>query len=109
MGGVIVTGSPFCTICAGGCCASDGTCAIMNFADCAAIAGTFRGYNAHCPVVCTPGDINGDARVNVNDLLVVITYWGACPVPCPPCFADLNSSCTVDVDDLLYVIQHWLQ
>ena len=114
MGGVIVTGSSSCSICAGACCASDGTCTVTSFANCAAIGGTFRGYSTNCLTLCTPGaactpgDINGDNHVNLDDLLGVIKDWGACSVPCPPCAADLNSSCTVDVNDLLYVIQHWL-
>jgi hypothetical protein len=108
LGGVIATFGISCTQCNGACCASDGTCTVTSFANCAASGGTFRGYATNCLAVCTPGDIDGDNRVNLDDLLAVIKNWGACRTPCPPCPSDLNSSCTVDVDDLLYVIQHWL-
>ena len=50
----------------------------------------------------------GDCAVNVQDLLTVITSWGACPPPCPPfCPADVNHDCTVNVADLLAVITGW--
>ena len=49
-------------------------------------------------------DINGDAMVNVIDLLAVINVWGFCPAPCP---ADTNSDGSVNVSDLLAVINAW--
>jgi hypothetical protein len=50
----------------------------------------------------------GDCAVNVQDLLAVITSWGACPPPCPRfCDADVNHDCTVNVVDLLAVIAGW--
>lgn len=58
------------------------------------------------PPACI-GDADGNGVVNVNDLLSVITHWGACPPPCPPCIGDLDANCTVDVNDLLAVITHW--
>lgn len=58
-----------------------------------------------------PADVNGDATVNVDDLLAVIGAWGSCPRPCPPsCAADIapeGGNCTVNVDDLLAVIGAW--
>ena len=58
------------------------------------------------------GDTNSSGAVNVDDLLTVITSWGACPLPCPPnCPADIapwpSGNCIVNVDDLLSVIVHW--
>lgn len=53
------------------------------------------------------GDVNGDDLVNVADLLLVITSWGACPKPPAACMGDLNASGTVDVADLLLVITNW--
>jgi probable HAF family extracellular repeat protein len=50
------------------------------------------------------GDATGDGIVNVNDLLAVITAWGACTATCS---ADVNSDGTVNVLDLLTVINHW--
>jgi parallel beta-helix repeat protein len=52
-----------------------------------------------CPV-CP--DINGDGYVNVNDLLIVIGYWGTIDSP-----ADVNEDGIVDVSDLLMVIGNW--
>lgn len=65
-------------------------------------------YEAQPPC---PADINGSNSVNVDDLLAVITGWGACPAPCPPhCAADIappGGNCVVNVDDLLLVITSW--
>ena len=53
----------------------------------------------------SPGDINGDGWVGVDDLLIVIANWGQCnPAECP---ADLNGDGWVGVDDLLIVIANW--
>jgi len=50
-----------------------------------------------------PADINGDDLVNVNDLLAVISSWGATgPNP-----ADINGDSIVDVNDLLAVVSAW--
>jgi hypothetical protein len=55
----------------------------------------------------TPGDVNGDGVVNVDDLLAVITGWGACPTPPVPCPADVTGDGAVNIDDLLMVITNW--
>lgn len=54
----------------------------------------------------TPGDINGDGEVNVDDLLIVLNNWGECD-DCDSCNADLTGDCTVNVDDLLIVLNNW--
>jgi hypothetical protein len=54
-----------------------------------------------------PGDVDGDGIVDVNDLLAVISSWGACLLPPPGCPADLNGDNVIDVDDLLAVIKNW--
>ena len=54
----------------------------------------------------TPGDIDLNGVVDVNDLLAVISSWGPCP-PSGSCPADLNGDTQVDVNDLLIVITHW--
>lgn len=59
-----------------------------------------------------PGDINGDGVVDTQDLLLLLSMWGACPpagkeVPAGDCPADLNSSGTVDLQDLLILFAHW--
>src|SRR5262245_4725388 len=53
---------------------------------------------------------NGDGLVNVDDLLFVISHWGACPIPPAPCPADIapqGGDGVVNVDDLLTVINGW--
>lgn len=67
--------------------------------------------HADLAVACF-ADIVHNNIVDVDDLLAVITHWGACPPPCPPhCPADIapqpNGNCTVNVDDLLGIITHW--
>ena len=61
-----------------------------------------------------PGDIVPSGTVNIDDLLAVISAWGACPLPCPPrCAADIvppgagPGVCAVNIDDLLAVISAW--
>lgn len=54
-----------------------------------------------------PGDVDGDAAVNIDDLLRVIAAWGRCPSRPLPCVADLDDTGAVDIDDLLLVISHW--
>jgi hypothetical protein len=48
---------------------------------------------------CT-GDINGDGMVGVDDLLLVIAYWGTGG-------GDIDGDGTTDVDDLLSIINAW--
>jgi len=48
------------------------------------------------------GDADGDEVVNVNDLLLIVGYWGN-DTP----FADLNQDGIVDVTDLLIVVGNW--
>ena len=54
----------------------------------------------HAPT-CT-GDLNGDATVNVTDLLEVIAQWGESNST-----ADLNDDGIVDVTDLLLIVGSW--
>jgi hypothetical protein len=51
------------------------------------------------------GDINGDGVVNVNDMLMIIAFWG----PASPAFpaADVDHNGAVNVSDLLAVIANW--
>ncbi|MAI66297.1 MAG: hypothetical protein CMJ26_00295 [Phycisphaerae bacterium] len=48
------------------------------------------------------GDINLDSYINVNDLLIIIGYWGNNTPQ-----ADLNFDGIVDVTDLLIVVGSW--
>ena len=59
------------------------------------------------------GNIDGNGTVDINDLLAVISTWGACPVPPATCPGDIaptgppQGNGMVDVNDLLMVITHW--
>ncbi|MHC5001655.1 MAG: FG-GAP repeat domain-containing protein [Planctomycetota bacterium] len=55
-----------------------------------------------CDPEC-PGDLDGNGHVDVDDLVALLTSWGAC-IGCP---ADLNGDDVVDVDDLVQVITSW--
>lgn len=65
------------------------------------------------PALPLLGDINGDGRVDVNDLLNVISHWGPCPplpLACPADIAPIGpprGDGAVNVNDLLLVISHW--
>lgn len=56
-------------------------------------------------LIC-PADVNGDAVVDVNDLVMVILNWGPCEVG-KTCPGDANLDGVVDVDDLVEVILGW--
>jgi hypothetical protein len=58
------------------------------------------------PACCT-GDITGDQMVNVNDLLVVINFWGPCPLGCDADIAPPGGDSAIDINDLLAVINGW--
>ena len=55
-------------------------------------------------VELSPSDTNGDCRVNVTDLLLLLGAWGSCPAPCPP---DINNDGNVNVTDLLTLLAGW--
>ena len=55
-----------------------------------------------CEGICT-GDINGDNMVGVDDLLIVLTFWGNIGDH----YADISGDDVVGVDDLLAVISGW--
>ena len=55
-----------------------------------------------------PGDLDGDGKVGMNDLLLLFAAWGPCPAPCPPrCAADLDGDCTVGVNDFFILHANW--
>ncbi len=49
------------------------------------------------------GDLNGDGVVDVSDMLLMLSEWGACG----QCDADLNNDGVVDVSDLLLLLSAW--
>ncbi|NNF64217.1 MAG: hypothetical protein HKN07_08135 [Acidimicrobiia bacterium] len=53
-------------------------------------------------------DLDGDGVVGFSDLLLLLTRWGICGVPCPPtCTADFNRDCEVGFWDLLFLLGEW--
>jgi hypothetical protein len=66
--------------------------------------------NNLCPCSATcEGDITADGIVGVDDLLVIVDHWGACPSgTTPPCPGDIAAiSGIVDVNDLLTMVNAW--
>jgi hypothetical protein len=66
----------------GACCTNDG-CVISEQEDCITFLGQWQGEGTTCednpcPTLCL-GDVTGDGQVDVTDILVVISVWGACP------------------------------
>ncbi|MCH8824599.1 MAG: hypothetical protein IH984_13945 [Planctomycetes bacterium] len=51
-------------------------------------------------------DITGDGIVDIDDLVVVLAFWGPCAWPFT-CLADLNGDCTTSVRDLLILFANW--
>ncbi|HRP63623.1 MAG TPA: dockerin type I domain-containing protein [Phycisphaerales bacterium] len=60
---------------------------------------TFKVVSPPCPA-----DLSGDGQVNVIDLLILLSHWGA---PAQPVAADLNGDGLVNVQDLLILLSSW--
>ena len=60
--------------------------------------------SVHASQACS-GDVDGDQRINVNDLLEVIGSWGACPPPPAECPADIDGTGDVGVDEVESVVE----
>jgi hypothetical protein len=101
------------------CCLRNGCCVEVTPTVCA-ILGGFTSGQAPCAIVgCSidpcPADMSpspaGNGVVDIDDLVLVITSWGACDTPCPEtdgCYGDIvNCDCTVNIDDLVTVITSW--
>jgi hypothetical protein len=82
----------------------------VSFVSCNGIQIKKQGGGTPCPanIVNTGTSAN---KVDVDDLLAVISQWGPCPAPPASCPANVNTTGTsatkVDVDDLLAVIGAW--
>ena len=66
----------------GACCTND-NCIVSEQEDCGTFFGQWLGEGTTCednpcPTSCL-GDVTGDGQVDVTDILVVISVWGACP------------------------------
>ena len=54
-----------------------------------------------------PGDLNEDGVVDFEDLLLILTFWGACPEPPLGCPMDLNNDGVVNFPDILVLLANW--
>ena len=52
------------------------------------------------------GDVNTDGVTDVGDILMIISWWGECPLQ-GDCHADTDGDYQVAVNDLLTVISKW--
>jgi hypothetical protein len=61
------------------------------------------------PDALIPGDIDRDGVVGIQDFLILLAAWGACPDCETPlgCPADIDGDCTVGVLDFLELLAHW--
>jgi hypothetical protein len=64
-------------------------------------SGTQVWMNVPPPPLC-PGDINGSQGVDIDDLVMIISSWGATTGA-----ADINHDHIVNIDDLVMVITAW--
>ena len=71
------------------------------FAAIIALACTFS-----AKAIC-PGDLNGDLRVGVEDLLIVIDHWGEGTPDGNPMPWDLTGDGRVNVSDILFLFEVW--
>jgi len=57
------------------------------------------------------GDLNGDCRVDYDDLDLLILYWRAeiSGPDDPAAVADINGDGTVNFDDWVLLAEHWLE
>ena len=52
------------------------------------------------------GDLDGDGRVGMADLLILLVAWGPCE-DCGDCPGDLDGDCTVGTGDLIVMLGNW--
>ena len=50
------------------------------------------------------GDLDGNAAVDIDDLLSFFAQWGPCGTPCP---ADFDGNGDIGIDDLLILLSAW--
>ena len=60
-------------------------------------------------MILSPADFDGDGKVTVVDLLLLLGDWGPCAdcqVP-STCLADIDGDCAVGISDLLILLNSW--
>jgi len=94
-------------------CDSVDTANYIHYAFASNLARGVAGWLADVAGASRKGDVTGNGVVDIDDLVLVITSWGACPAPPTLCPADIPrtaggaGSGTVDIDDLVAVIVNW--
>ena len=60
-------------------------------------------------MILKPADFDGDGKVTVIDLLLLLADWGPCAECLVPstCLADIDGDCAVGVSDLLVLLNSW--
>jgi len=78
-------GNEFSSSCDGtdGACCTNDICVLIDSETCIFVGGEYQGLNTICseelcPTSCL-ADITGDGQVDVNDIMMIIAMWGACP------------------------------
>ncbi len=61
------------------------------------------------PVPLAPGDANGDGKVDINDLTIVLAHYGQSLAPGSWAEGDFIGDGTVDINDLTIVLAHYGQ
>lgn len=92
------------------CCFTDGTCQNLPAPQCIAQSGTPQGAGTTCatvtcPLPPCPGDADGDRRVGIGDLAVIINNWNTMQPPFTN--GDLDGDGQVGIGDLAVVINNW--
>lgn len=69
------------------------------------------------PAAALDGDVNGDCRVDIADIMLVTSRWGtSCDNPDPDndsdtpnyeAHYDLDDDCDIDLEDMILVAAHW--
>jgi len=54
-----------------------------------------------------PADLDKDGVVDFNDLLILLSAWGPCPIAPPLCVYDLDGDGLIGFSDLLILLSDW--
>ncbi|MFK7959312.1 MAG: hypothetical protein AB8G96_02210 [Phycisphaerales bacterium] len=90
----------------GACCLPDGTCVpdVSENLCQLTFAGRFLGPDSVCEDgTCCGGDVTADGVTNFDDLVQVLSAWGACP-PIVDCPIDLDDDGIVGFTDITFVL-----
>jgi hypothetical protein len=68
---------------------------------------SFHDYIAITVTHTSPGDLDGDGIVGIQDFLQLLSAWGPCPGPPAGCPGDLDSDGVVGILDFLILLGNW--